>query len=150
MGQERKDYCLSQSWQAGHSYRMCMQIGRARGFPWHILAHRTQWVQFPAMLAFTPMGPVPIPLYWAAVPLPHAHHVHRLTVTVSLASRDSPATSESEGSHKTLSTSHLAHCHSRTYVIGGLQTRFLLRSLRTAPGPGEHRKALLFCLLNYH
>lgn len=83
-----------------------MQNGRARGFPLHILAHRTQWVQFPAMLAFNPMGPVPISLYWAALPLPHAHHVHCLAVTVSLASRDLPATLESEGSHETLSTSH--------------------------------------------
>lgn len=83
-GEER---LLSLSEQAAmqpcHSYRMCMQNGRARGFPLHILAHRTQWAQFPAMLAINPMGPVPIPLYWAALPLPHPNHTHCLAVTVS-------------------------------------------------------------------
>lgn len=88
------------------------------GEPLHILAHRTQWAQFPAMLTINPMGPVPTPLYWDALPLAHPSQTHCLAVTVSLASRDLPATLESEGSHKTLSTSHGPHCQSGTYKEG--------------------------------
>lgn len=103
-GEER---LLSLSEQAGMALLQNVYAKRvSQGVSSAHFGSQTQWAQFPAMLAINPVGPVPIPLYWAALPLPHPNHTHCLAVTVSLSSRDLPATLESEGSHKTLSTSH--------------------------------------------
>lgn len=66
------------------------KTGVSQRLPRHILAHRAQWALFHVMPAFSHMGPVAISLHLAALPLPHAHHIHCRADTVSLTSRDLP------------------------------------------------------------